>query len=298
MIGGAELARTIPGPEDVVHPRAARRALYPPGWNLNQPPPKAVRGRGPYGTPARQVVCVDDGLATAQAPHRGFSAGPRVHTCGVATEGTPSLRGQAPGVRSSCLDRQRGHGHRFPIPGGHALGMWLLARIKNRGPAMASRAVETGRPTVRRWWQSMRLDLVQAGEGRRPRGIRRNSPTSEVDRLHAIARLVLRDPDLAEDAVQEALVRCWRQLPQVARRSALRRLVVQDPHARPRRTNTGAGGGTRRRSRPSAWNPPMADAASGLADRDRARGRLPTPLARPSRGRRAPPLRGSCRFLR
>jgi RNA polymerase sigma-70 factor, ECF subfamily len=37
----------------------------------------------------------------------------------------------------------------------------------------------------------------------------------EVDRLNAIARLVLRDPDLAEDAVQEALVRCWRQLPKL-----------------------------------------------------------------------------------
>jgi RNA polymerase sigma-70 factor, ECF subfamily len=37
----------------------------------------------------------------------------------------------------------------------------------------------------------------------------------EVDRLHAIARLILRDPDLAEDAVQEALVRCWRQLPKL-----------------------------------------------------------------------------------
>ena len=35
----------------------------------------------------------------------------------------------------------------------------------------------------------------------------------EVERLLAIARLILRDPDLAEDAVQEALVRCWRQLP-------------------------------------------------------------------------------------
>ena len=37
----------------------------------------------------------------------------------------------------------------------------------------------------------------------------------EVDRLNAIARLILRDPDLAEDAVQEALVRCWRQLPKL-----------------------------------------------------------------------------------
>jgi RNA polymerase sigma-70 factor, ECF subfamily len=34
-----------------------------------------------------------------------------------------------------------------------------------------------------------------------------------VDRLYAIARLVLRDSDRAEDAVQEALVRCWRDLP-------------------------------------------------------------------------------------
>jgi RNA polymerase sigma-70 factor (ECF subfamily) len=39
--------------------------------------------------------------------------------------------------------------------------------------------------------------------------------TGEVDRLHAIARLILRDPDLAQDAVQEALVRCWRQLPKL-----------------------------------------------------------------------------------
>ncbi len=37
----------------------------------------------------------------------------------------------------------------------------------------------------------------------------------EVDRLHAIARLILRDSDLAEDAVQEALVSCWRQLPKL-----------------------------------------------------------------------------------
>ncbi len=34
-----------------------------------------------------------------------------------------------------------------------------------------------------------------------------------VDRLYAIARLILRDGDMAEDAVQETLVRCWRDLP-------------------------------------------------------------------------------------
>ena len=34
-----------------------------------------------------------------------------------------------------------------------------------------------------------------------------------VDRLYSIARLILRDADLAEDATQETLVRCWRDLP-------------------------------------------------------------------------------------
>jgi RNA polymerase sigma-70 factor (ECF subfamily) len=60
----------------------------------------------------------------------------------------------------------------------------------------------------------MRQDLVE----RARRGDREafgRLASGEVDRLHAIARLVLRDPDLAEDAVQEALVRCWRQLPKL-----------------------------------------------------------------------------------
>ena len=34
-----------------------------------------------------------------------------------------------------------------------------------------------------------------------------------VDRLYGIARMILRDADLAEDATQEALVRAWRDLP-------------------------------------------------------------------------------------
>ena len=34
-----------------------------------------------------------------------------------------------------------------------------------------------------------------------------------VDRLYAIARMILRDTELAEDAAQEALVRAWRDLP-------------------------------------------------------------------------------------
>ena len=36
---------------------------------------------------------------------------------------------------------------------------------------------------------------------------------SVVDRLYALARLILRDADRAEDATQETLVRCWRDLP-------------------------------------------------------------------------------------
>jgi len=36
--------------------------------------------------------------------------------------------------------------------------------------------------------------------------------TAVIDRLYRIARLILRDTDRAEDAVQEALVRCWRDL--------------------------------------------------------------------------------------
>ncbi len=34
-----------------------------------------------------------------------------------------------------------------------------------------------------------------------------------IDRLDATARLILGDPDLAKDAVQEALFRAWRELP-------------------------------------------------------------------------------------
>ena len=40
-----------------------------------------------------------------------------------------------------------------------------------------------------------------------------------IDGMYSVARLVLRDADRAEDAVQEALVRCWRDLP-----------ALRDPH--------------------------------------------------------------------
>jgi RNA polymerase sigma-70 factor (ECF subfamily) len=88
-----------------------------------------------------------------------------------------------------------------------------------------------------------------------------------VDRLYAIARLLLRDTDLAEDATQEALVRAWRDLPSlrdVERWDAwLHRLIV--------RACADAG---RRRSRARAEiallprEPFEPDTASELADRD------------------------------
>ena len=54
---------------------------------------------------------------------------------------------------------------------------------------------------------------------------------ASLGRLDAIARLILRDPDLAKDAVQNGLVRAWRDLPTLRdpdRFDAwIRRLVVR-----------------------------------------------------------------------
>ena len=104
-----------------------------------------------------------------------------------------------------------------------------------------------------------------------------------IDRLDATARLILGDPDLAKDAVQEALFRAWRELPTLRDpdrfESWLRRILV--------RACFGEG---RRRRRISvevelaSIAEPIApgDATSGVADKealDRAFGRL-TPEAR------------------
>ena len=88
-----------------------------------------------------------------------------------------------------------------------------------------------------------------------------------VDRLYAIARLALRDTELAEDATQEALVRAWRDLPtlrDVERFDAwLYRLIV--------RASVDVG---RRRQRWRAEitmlskEPSEPDPTSALADRD------------------------------
>ena len=58
----------------------------------------------------------------------------------------------------------------------------------------------------------MRRDLVEAARGGDHEAFEVLA-TSAGDRLFAVARLILRATDLAEDAVQEALVRAWQQLP-------------------------------------------------------------------------------------
>ena len=58
----------------------------------------------------------------------------------------------------------------------------------------------------------MRRDLVEAAR-RGDHEAFEVLATSAGDRLYAIAYLILRAGDLAEDAVQEALVRAWQQLP-------------------------------------------------------------------------------------
>lgn len=58
----------------------------------------------------------------------------------------------------------------------------------------------------------MRTDLVERARSG-DREAFGQLAAGEVDRLLAVARLILRDVEHAEDAVQETLVRCWRQLP-------------------------------------------------------------------------------------
>ncbi len=88
-----------------------------------------------------------------------------------------------------------------------------------------------------------------------------------ADRLYGIARLLLRDTELAEDATQDALIRAWRDLPtlrDVERFDAwLYRLLV--------RSCTDIGRNRRRWRTEIAIlprEPAEADASTGLADRD------------------------------
>ncbi|HYN70452.1 MAG TPA: sigma-70 family RNA polymerase sigma factor [Candidatus Eisenbacteria bacterium] len=88
-----------------------------------------------------------------------------------------------------------------------------------------------------------------------------------IDRMYAIAHRVLRDPHLAEDAVQQALWSAWRDLPNLREPDRfdawLRRLLVRCCYEEARR---------QRRSPTvtllSFDAPPTPDTTSGVADRD------------------------------
>jgi RNA polymerase sigma-70 factor (ECF subfamily) len=93
-----------------------------------------------------------------------------------------------------------------------------------------------------------------------------------VGRLYAVARLILRDPERAKDATQDALVAAWRDLPSLHDADRfepwLRQLLVRACYREARR-------GQRRRVIESrvAIIEPMADPALDVADRDQlARG--------------------------
>ena len=91
--------------------------------------------------------------------------------------------------------------------------------------------------------------------------------TAVVDHLFRIARLILRDVDRAEDAVQEALVKCWRDLPGLRdpdRFDAwLNRLLLNSVTDEARRRGRFAATISILRVEPAEQ-----DSASALADRD------------------------------
>lgn len=91
--------------------------------------------------------------------------------------------------------------------------------------------------------------------------------SATIDRLYAIARITLRDQDRAEDAVQETLVRCWRDLPSLReperfeawqRRTLMH--AIADEFRRGRRYEA--------QVRVLHAEPTDSDAAAALADRD------------------------------
>jgi RNA polymerase sigma-70 factor (ECF subfamily) len=91
--------------------------------------------------------------------------------------------------------------------------------------------------------------------------------TALIDHLYRIARLILRDVDRAEDAVQEALVKCWRDLPALRdpdRFDAwLNRLLLNSVTDEARRRGRFAASVSILRLEPAE-----PDSASALADRD------------------------------
>src|SRR3954464_10307613 len=107
-----------------------------------------------------------------------------------------------------------------------------------------------------------------------------------VDALHALARLIVRDADRAEDVTQEALVKAWRELPRLRdpdRFDAwLRRLLVNACYDEARRSVRRGGG---------CGGPPLAAGGGGAggaaAGRRRRRSRTATESTAASVGSRS-----------
>ena len=112
----------------------------------------------------------------------------------------------------------------------------------------------------------MRRDLVEAAR-RGDHEAFEVLATSAGDRLYAVARLILRSTDLAEDAVQEALVRAWKSLPSLRdpdRFDAwLYRLLVNACTEQGRQLRR-----WQNQVRPLPVEPSIADDTGAVADRD------------------------------
>ena len=112
----------------------------------------------------------------------------------------------------------------------------------------------------------MRRDLVEAASRGDHEAVEVLA-TSAGDRLYAVARLILRAADLAEDAVQETLVRAWQQLPSLRdpdRFDAwLYRLLVNACADQGRQLRRWS-----QQVRPLALEPSIGDDTGSVADRD------------------------------
>ena len=88
-------------------------------------------------------------------------------------------------------------------------------------------------------------------------------------RLDAAARLIVRDTELARDAVQDAMLKAWRQLADPARARTVRRLAASPHHACLHRRRA-ASAPARGRGRPDApsSDPAVADDTAAVIDRD------------------------------
>ena len=88
-----------------------------------------------------------------------------------------------------------------------------------------------------------------------------------ADRLYAIAYRVLRDPDRADDALQQAPIALWEDLPGLREPGRFDawsyRLVVHATYREARRERKWTS-----RIRQTDTDPPAADSLSGVVDRD------------------------------